>query len=54
MAKASRAVLGGFELGTDATVVRYPDRYADKRGTRMWDEVTSLTDQIIIAKQDAV
>jgi hypothetical protein len=48
------AVLGGFELGTDATIVRYPDRYADKRGTRMWDEVTSLIEQIIIAKKEAV
>jgi hypothetical protein len=54
MAEASRAVLGGFELGTDATIVRYPDRYSDKRGTRMWDEVTSLIEQIIIAKKEAV
>ena len=32
MAEASRAVLSGFELGTDAAVVRYPDRYMDPRG----------------------
>jgi hypothetical protein len=54
MAEASRAVLGGFELGTDAAVVRYPDRYADKRGTKMWREVTSLIEQITIARKDAV
>jgi hypothetical protein len=54
MAEASRAVLGGFELGTDATVVRYPDRYADKRGAKMWHEVTSLIDQITIVRKDAV
>jgi len=54
MAEASRVVLGGFELGTDATIVRYPDRYMDKRGTRMWDEVTSLIERIIIARKDAV
>jgi hypothetical protein len=54
MAEASRAVLNGSELGTDATVVRHPRRYADKRGTRMWDEVTSLIDQIIIARKEAV
>jgi DNA polymerase-1 len=42
MAEASRAVLGGFELGTDAHVVRYPGRYMDKRGKTMWDRVCSL------------
>jgi DNA polymerase I-like protein with 3'-5' exonuclease and polymerase domains len=42
MAEASRAVLGGFELGTDVHVVRYPDRYMDKRGRTMWDRVCSL------------
>jgi hypothetical protein len=46
MAEASRVVLKGFELGTDASIVRYPDRYSDKRGTKMWNEVTSLIDQI--------
>jgi DNA polymerase I len=52
MAEASRAVLGGFELGTDATAVRYPDRYMDKRGVRMWDEVTSLINQIAIFRKE--
>jgi DNA polymerase-1 len=42
MAEASKIVLGGFELGTDATIVRYPDRYMDKRGTVMWDRVLAL------------
>src|SRR6516165_508187 len=42
MAEASRTVLGGLELGTDASVVRYPDRYADSRGEVMWDRVTRL------------
>ena len=37
MREASRVVLDGFELGTDAEVVRYPDRYADPRGIDMWD-----------------
>jgi hypothetical protein len=40
MAEASRAVLSGFELKTDAHVVRYPDRYMDKRGETMWARVT--------------
>jgi DNA polymerase I-like protein with 3'-5' exonuclease and polymerase domains len=49
MAEASRVVLKGFELGTDASIVRYPDRYSDKRGMKMWSEVTSLIGQIHIA-----
>ena len=42
MAEASRVVLGGFELGTDAHVVRYPESYMDPRGAVMWDRVTRL------------
>jgi DNA polymerase family A len=42
MAEASRIVLGGFELGTDVHVVRYPDRYMDARGTVMWERVNRL------------
>jgi DNA polymerase I-like protein with 3'-5' exonuclease and polymerase domains len=42
MAKASRVVLDGFELRTEAHVVRYPDRYQDPRGTLMWDRVMRL------------
>jgi DNA polymerase-1 len=50
MVEASRIVLGGFELGTDVAIVRYPDRYSDKRGVKMWDEVTLLIDQIVDIK----
>jgi DNA polymerase-1 len=46
MAEASRIVLKGFELGTDVSIVRYPDRYSDKRGVKMWAEVTSLVSRI--------
>jgi len=43
MAEASRLVLNGFELETDVTVVRYPDRYMDKdRGAVMWGKVMGL------------
>ena len=42
MAEASRIVLGGFEVGTDAVVIRYPDRFQDGRGAVMWDLVTRL------------
>ena len=42
MAEVSRIVLDGFELGTDAKIVRYPNRYMDDRGTVMWDRVMKL------------
>lgn len=46
MAEASRIVLDGFEIRTDAVVVRYPDRYRDDRGKRMWDTVTQIQREI--------
>jgi len=42
MTKAAGIVLNGFELHTDATVIRYPDRYSDPRGRMMWNQVMSL------------
>lgn len=42
MAEASRVVLGGFELRTDVKVIRYPDRYSDPRGERMWSTVQGI------------
>jgi DNA polymerase-1 len=42
MAEASRVVLGGFELGTDVSVTRWPHRYMDSRGRVMWNRVTEL------------
>jgi hypothetical protein len=45
MAEASRIVLDRFELGTDAHIVRYPDRYMDERGAVMWDRVMGLIDR---------
>jgi DNA polymerase family A len=38
----SRIVLDGFELGSDAKVVKFPDRYMDKRGAVMWTKVMEL------------
>ena len=45
MAEASRIVLDGFMLKTDATVVRYPDRYSDPRGQVMWNRVWEIIDR---------
>ena len=43
MAEASRIVLDGFKLGTDAELIRWPARYMDeKRGRMMWDRVLKL------------
>jgi hypothetical protein len=42
MRRASRCVLGGYELRTDATTIRYPDHYTDRRGDEVWDHVTKL------------
>ena len=42
MAEASRVVLGGFELRSDAEIVRYPARYSDPRGAEMWGKVMGI------------
>jgi DNA polymerase I-like protein with 3'-5' exonuclease and polymerase domains len=42
MAEASKIVLAGFELRTDATRVIYPGRFQDPRGAAMWDRVIEL------------
>jgi hypothetical protein len=42
MAEASRHVLAGFELTTDANVIRWPERYSDPRGRQMWQRVSDL------------
>ena len=43
MAEASRIVLDGF--GTDAKVTRYPQRFTDPRGRRMWGVVNQLIEE---------
>ena len=42
MAEASKIVRGGFEIGTDAEIVKYPDRYIDEAGEDFWNTVTRL------------
>lgn len=46
MREASKVILNGFPLRTDATVVRYPDRFHDPRGERMWQTVFDLLDTL--------
>ena len=45
MRRASADVLGGFELESDAKIVRYPERYMDDRGKVMWATVIRLLDE---------
>jgi hypothetical protein len=45
MREASELVLPGFPLRTDAKVVRYPERYLDGRGRRMWETVCGLLEE---------
>ncbi len=42
MAEASRVVLAGFELRSDAKTVWWPDRYTDPRGEEMWQTVMGI------------
>jgi DNA polymerase I len=46
MAEASRVVLAGFEVATDVTVVRWPERYLDERGADFWHRVVGHLDQL--------
>ena len=47
MAEASSIVLGGvLTLGTDATIVRWPNRYSDARGRVMWETVMRLVAEV--------
>ena len=42
MIRAGAMVLNGFELRVDPKLVRYPDRYMDRRGAAMWNTVISI------------
>jgi DNA polymerase I-like protein with 3'-5' exonuclease and polymerase domains len=52
MRRASRVVLSSpgreFVLRSSATIVRYPDRYSDRRGALMW----RLVNEHLVAMQD--
>lgn len=46
LTEASRAVLDGFELRSDAKIVCHPDRYSDPRGKQMWETVMGLVAEL--------
>ena len=56
--RASRVVFnatadGPHELRTDYKIVRYPDRYTDKRGVKFWNEVLGLLAEVKRAREAA-
>jgi DNA polymerase family A len=50
MDEAARAVLDGFPIPTDVKIVRYPERYMDRRGVVMWQRVMRLLAQFEAAE----
>lgn len=46
MREASEAVLPGFPLRTEAKTVRYPERYSDPRGAKMWGTICELLGEV--------
>lgn len=42
MRDAAAIVLGGYELPTDAQIIRPGERYYEKRGKEMWATVNRL------------
>jgi len=53
MKEASRIVLDGFVLNTDQEVVRYPERYMDKRGQKMWTTVWETLNELSSKSNDS-
>ncbi len=46
MAQASKYVLGGFRLRSDVDTIRYPDRYMDERGEKMWNTIQDCLNEL--------
>jgi hypothetical protein len=42
MTHASRIVLGGEPVRTDAKIIRWPERYVEPRGAVLWQEICRL------------
>lgn len=46
MADASRLVLGGFELRSEAKIFAHPERFTDPRGEGMWAKVWQVIEEL--------
>lgn len=47
MTHASRIVLGGEPVRTDAKIIRWPERYVEPRGAVLWQEIGRLVPALI-------
>lgn len=47
MVRASSIVLGsGHQIRTEAKIIRYPERFADKRGTETWNRIMKILEEL--------
>jgi hypothetical protein len=46
MREAAETILRGFTLRSDFKIIKYPDRFMDKRGATMWAKVMGLLDSL--------
>lgn len=53
MGRASRAILNGFEVRTEANIVRYPDRFEDERGGPIWNLLMETLERVEAADANA-
>jgi hypothetical protein len=53
MAEASRLVLGGFELRSEAKIFAHPERFTDPRGEGMWAKVWQVIEELERAEEAA-
>lgn len=49
MEEVSGEILNGFQLSSEANVIRYPDRYMDRRGEEMWEIVWGILKPVAFA-----
>ena len=51
MAEASSVILGDkLVLRSDAKIIRYPERYVDERGEKMWETVRNILTELRAAE----
>jgi len=53
MGRASRAILNGFEVRTEANIIRYPDRFEDGRGGPIWNLLMETLERVEAADANA-
>ena len=51
--RASSVVLGGFELDSDAKIIRYPNTYDTPEGRSMYDSVKRLLAETVVGSEIA-